>query len=70
MINHGPKNVSEQSTSQASRLWLPADFRISSVTDHRNWDYYHRAFSRFFDWIDGDLADPDRFPKGERKNIE
>ena len=37
-----------------------------SVTDHRNWDEYHRAFSHFFEWVDGDLADPERFPKGER----
>ena len=50
------ENLSDQET---------ADWRMS-VTDHRNWDEYHRAFSHFFEWVDGDLADPERFPKGER----
>ena len=51
-------------------LSRPGDCRTAecrmSVTDHRNWDDYHRAFSHFFEWVDGDLADPERFPKGER----
>ena len=58
------ENVSE-SIVQTRRL-QSADCRMS-VTDHRNWDDYHRAFAHFFEWVDGDLADPDsRFPKGKR----
>ena len=57
------ENVSESIVQ--TRTQETVDCRMS-VTDHRNWDDYHRAFSRFFEWVDGDLADPERFPKGER----
>ena len=36
-----------------------------SVTDVRNWDDYYYGFCQFFKYIDTDLTDPNRFPKGK-----
>ena len=35
-----------------------------SLSDERNWDDYFYGFCESFKYIEEDLTDPDRFPKG------
>ena len=36
-----------------------------SVVDKRNWDDYYHSFSQAFKYLDEDLTDPNRFPRGK-----
>ena len=36
-----------------------------SVVDKRNWDDYYHSFSEAFKYLDEDLTDPNRFPRGK-----
>ena len=40
-----------------------------SLSDERNWDDYFYGFCESFKYIEEDLTDPDRFPKGMSQDL-